>query len=111
VLLGTPGIAAAATVGRPDPILDEVAVAFVTIVPGADEDEVAAAAHDACIAQLADFKVPRRIYVIDELPEAVLGKIAKGALRDEALQRMAAEGETLERTAAASSVLQIASNH
>jgi crotonobetaine/carnitine-CoA ligase len=111
VLLGTPGIAAAATVGRPDPILDEVAVAFVTIVPGADEDEVVAAAHDACIAQLADFKVPRRIYVIDELPEAVLGKIAKGALRDEALQRMAAEGETLERTAAASSVLQIASNH
>jgi len=92
VLAGVPGIASAAVVAGPDPILDEVAVAFVTLHPGADEEEVRRQALDTCASQLADFKVPRRVYVVDELPESLLGKIAKAALRDEAVKRMTTEG-------------------
>jgi crotonobetaine/carnitine-CoA ligase len=92
VLAGVPEITGAAVVGRPDPILDEVAVAFVTVLPGADEEAVRRNAIEACAAQLADFKVPRHVYVVDELPEALLGKISKAALRDEALERMTDPG-------------------
>ena len=92
VLTGVPGVASAAVVGRPDRILDEVAVAFLTVHPGVDADEVSVLAMDACVAQLADFKVPRRVYVVDALPEALLGKISKAALRDEAIKRMGDEG-------------------
>jgi crotonobetaine/carnitine-CoA ligase len=45
-----------------------------------------------CQAQLADFKVPGAVYVVDELPEALLGKISKVTLRDWALARQAEEG-------------------
>ncbi len=89
VLGGVTGITGAAVVGRPDRILDEVAVAFVTVRAGTDEDVVRRDAIEACTARLADFKVPRDVYVVDELPESLLGKIAKAALRDEALKRMA----------------------
>jgi crotonobetaine/carnitine-CoA ligase len=89
VLAGVPGVTGAAVVGRPDPILDEVAVAFLTLGPGTDESAVGAAAAEECRARLADFKVPRAVYVLDELPESLLGKIAKAALKDEALKRMA----------------------
>jgi crotonobetaine/carnitine-CoA ligase len=89
VLATVPGVTGAAVVGRPDRILDEVAVAFLTIASGTDESAVAPAAVEACRARLADFKVPRAVYVLDELPESLLGKIAKAALKDEALKRMA----------------------
>jgi carnitine-CoA ligase len=87
VLTSVPGVASAAVVGRPDRILDEVAVAFVTVTNEADEATVADEALARCAAQLADFKVPRSVYVIDELPESLLGKVAKAALRDEAIKR------------------------
>ena len=91
VLLSVPGITSAAVVGRPDRILDEVGVAFVTVTADADHDIVIADALAACAARLADFKVPRDVYVVDELPESLLGKVAKAALRDEAIKRVGGE--------------------
>jgi crotonobetaine/carnitine-CoA ligase len=88
VLMGVPGVAAAAVVGRPDPIRDEVAVGFVTLAPGGDGDGVPEAAVALCGEKLADFKVPRAVYVVDELPESLLGKVAKATLREWALERM-----------------------
>ncbi|MFN8028463.1 MAG: AMP-binding protein [Acidimicrobiia bacterium] len=93
VLMGVPGVAAAAVVGRPDPIRDEVAVGFVTVEPGVEPEKIGDAAVALCEEKLADFKVPRAVYVVDALPEALLGKIAKATLREWALERMAAEGE------------------
>ncbi|MCB0976173.1 MAG: acyl--CoA ligase [Acidimicrobiales bacterium] len=75
-----PGITAAAVVGRRDAFLDEVPVAFV-VAPGQDVDEVASSVLAACTDQLASFKVPRSVHVIDELPESLIGKIAKAELR------------------------------
>jgi crotonobetaine/carnitine-CoA ligase len=75
-------------------MLDEVPVAFVVVAPGVANTAVLSdAAIARCREQLADFKVPRSIYVVDELPEAMLGKIAKGQLRARAEELAAAVAE------------------
>jgi carnitine-CoA ligase len=93
VLTAVPAIRTAAVVGRPDRYLDEVPVAFVTVAPGATGDDVRLRAEARCRAELADFKVPRAIYAIDELPEALLGKIAKGQLRARAIELAATDAK------------------
>ena len=78
------GIADIAVVGRNHDMLDQVPVAFV-IRSGdapADEDAHAQAIIDHCVAQLADFKVPRAVHFVDEFPRATLDKVAKNKLRD-----------------------------
>ncbi|MCA9668775.1 MAG: AMP-binding protein [Myxococcales bacterium] len=79
------GVAQAAVVGRPDELVGEVVVAFVTAVAGAPLDE--AALRTGCATQLAPYKVPEAIFVVDELPLTDLGKIDKRALRDDAVRR------------------------
>ncbi|MBM7516497.1 AMP-binding protein [Nocardioides nitrophenolicus] len=89
VLLGAPGVREAVVVGRPDPMLGEVPVAFVTARPG---ERVAAAEVAArCELLLADFKRPREIRVVEELPRSTLDKVAKAALREQ-LRRETEEG-------------------
>jgi carnitine-CoA ligase len=77
VLLDVPGVLEAAVVGRPDPMLGDVPVAFVVM----DGSEVVGAIEAACAAQLPPFKRPREIRVVDDLPRATLGKVAKAELR------------------------------
>ncbi|MEZ5079051.1 MAG: AMP-binding protein, partial [Thermoleophilia bacterium] len=77
------GIEDLAVVAKRHEMLDMVPVAFV--VRGADaapEEEMAEAIIAACAGALADFKVPRAVYFLDELPVAELGKISKKELRD-----------------------------
>jgi carnitine-CoA ligase len=69
-----------AVVGQPHRMLDEVPVAFVIPTPGASGD-VAAQIIAACAADLADFKVPREVFIVDELPRSTLEKVAKNELR------------------------------
>ncbi len=71
-------VADAAVVGVPHEVLGEDVVAFVTARAGAELDvaELGAwAAH-----RLADYKVPRRIEVLDELPRNAMGKVVKAKL-------------------------------
>lgn len=77
------GVADVAVVGRKHPMLDEVAVAFVIRGPAAegDDDAFGAAIIERCAANLADFKVPREVHVVDEF-RATLDKVAKNKLRD-----------------------------
>jgi crotonobetaine/carnitine-CoA ligase len=79
VLLSVPGVVEAAVVGRPDPMLGDVPVAFVVV---SDGSAVVAAIEAACEASLPPFKRPREIRVVTELPRATLGKVAKAQLRD-----------------------------
>ncbi|WP_447643436.1 class I adenylate-forming enzyme family protein [Nocardioides zeae] len=79
VLREVEGVREVAVVGRPDPMLGEVPVAFVLRQPGAAVD--VPAAHARCAQALADYKRPREIRVVDELPRSTLDKVAKGALR------------------------------
>jgi crotonobetaine/carnitine-CoA ligase len=80
VILATGLAYECAVVGQPHRMLDEVPVAFVIPTPGATGD-VAAQIIAACAADLADFKVPREVFIVDELPRSTLEKIAKNELR------------------------------
>ena len=78
-----PGIADVAVVGKKHDWLDMVPVAFVVAGPGAPEEgELEKQVIAACAAVLADFKVPRAVYVVDDFPRATLEKVAKNVLRD-----------------------------
>ena len=90
-----PGIADVAVVAQTHPMLSEVAVAFVIRGPGADDDDsrLEKAIIEQCTAHLADFKVPRAVYVVDEFPRATLDKVAKNKLRERADELVAARDE------------------
>ena len=60
----------------------------------ADDSRLEKAIIEQCAANLADFKVPRAVYVVDEFPKATLDKVAKNQLRQMADERVeAASGQ------------------
>lgn len=65
----------AAVVGEPDPVRDEVPVAFVVAAPGHTIDVEVLLEH--CAQRLVPSKRPRRIDVVEELPRTSVGKIRK----------------------------------
>jgi oxalate---CoA ligase len=72
VLLDHPAVAAALTFAMPDSRLGEEIAAAVVLRPGASATE-----HDLAMfaaGRLADFKIPRRIVLLDELPKGPTGK-------------------------------------
>lgn len=79
VVVGVAGVAEAAVVARPDPMLDEVPVVFVTTTT--PTSALAEAILAECRAKLAAFKVPREVRFVAEMPRATLEKIAKHKLR------------------------------
>jgi acyl-CoA synthetase (AMP-forming)/AMP-acid ligase II len=85
LLLGHPAVARAAVVGMPDARLGEVGMAFVVAVPGAqlDADELIAWSRDT----MANYKVPRAVELVDELPVNAAGKVEKETLRARAAAR------------------------
>jgi len=87
-ITGTPGISAVAVVGKKHEWLDQVVVAFVIATPDApDEATLEKEIIERCAGQLAAFKVPRAVYVVDEFPTGTLDKILKNRLRDMADER------------------------
>ncbi|MET8577434.1 FadD3 family acyl-CoA ligase [Streptomyces sp. NPDC005012] len=78
VLADHDAVAEAAVVGVPDARLGEVGRAYVTARPGAGADPDALVGW--CRDRLANFKVPREVVVLDELPRNASGKIDKAAL-------------------------------
>jgi carnitine-CoA ligase len=79
------GIEDIAVVAKSHEMLDMVPVAFIIKGPGAPADEeLSAQIIEACRTNLADFKVPRAVYFVDEFPTAELGKISKKDLRERA---------------------------
>jgi crotonobetaine/carnitine-CoA ligase len=86
VLSAHPLVLDAVVVGAPDPIRDEVPVAFVvptgSIEEGSFVDELTA----WCAGRLAKAKRPHRYVVVDELPRTSVGKIRKFLLTEAASQ-------------------------
>ena len=76
-----PGVAESAVIGVPHPDFGEVGVAVVIPKPGAklDGDQIIAALK----VQLANFKIPKRCFVVAELPRNTMGKVQKNLLRDQ----------------------------
>jgi malonyl-CoA/methylmalonyl-CoA synthetase len=75
-LLAFPGVREAAVVGRPHPEWGEVPVAYLVADSPLDPPAVLA----FCKGQLAAFKVPRDLRLVDELPRNALGKLQKHLL-------------------------------
>jgi len=76
LLAAYPGVREAAVAGRPHAEWGEVPVAFLVIESTLDHD----ALITWCKTQLAAFKVPRTIHVVDALPRNALGKVQKHLL-------------------------------
>lgn len=74
-----PGIAESAVIGVPHPDFGEGVVAVVVAQAGAATD-TAAILHTLSL-QLAAFKRPKQIIVVDELPRNAMGKVQKAQLR------------------------------
>ena len=83
-LLRHPGVSQVAVVGVPDPRLGEVGCAFVVPRPGTDP---AALAEDLPVwarEQMANYKVPRTVRIVEALPLNASGKVLKTELRSRA---------------------------
>lgn len=80
ILDSHPGIARSAVVGVPDARMGEVGAAFV--VPRRDTALTPEDVITWARANLANYKVPRQVHVVADLPVNASGKVLKGELRE-----------------------------
>ncbi len=79
------GVAQVAVVGVPDDRMGEVGAAFVVERPGAKVDTDAFL--EFARTRVANFKVPRLVEIVEELPLNASGKVMKQVLRQKALEK------------------------
>jgi acyl-CoA synthetase (AMP-forming)/AMP-acid ligase II len=79
VLGGHPAILEVAVIGIPDDRFGEALLAIAVLRPGAtlEVEELVAYARD----QIAGYKIPRRLKIVDALPRNAAGKLQKAELR------------------------------
>lgn len=85
ILSGFPTVKSCAVVGWQDESLDEIPVAFLEYEEGAkphSESEI----KGYLKKHLANFKIPKHLYVRDELPKNATGKVLKRVLKEELKQ-------------------------
>ena len=76
-----PGVVESAVIGVPHADFGEGVTAVVVRHPGADVNE--ASVLKGLDGRLAKFKMPKRVFVVDELPRNTMGKVQKNVLRDQ----------------------------
>lgn len=89
-LMQMDGVIEAAVVGTPDERLAEVPVAFLRCAAGVHVGLEQVDAH--CRNRIASFKVPRQVFVVDELPMTTTGKVQKHLLRARAAELLGSDG-------------------
>jgi len=80
VLYQHPAVAAAATIGVPDPLYGEEVAAFIVLKDGAkiaEQDLI-----DHCRKDLADYKCPKTIHIVTDIPKGPTGKLLKRELAE-----------------------------
>ncbi|WFU81537.1 malonyl-CoA synthase [Bradyrhizobium sp. CIAT3101] len=75
-----PGVVESAVIGVPHADFGEGVTAVLVCNKGADVTE--AAVLKALDGRIAKFKMPKRVFVVDELPRNTMGKVQKNVLRD-----------------------------
>jgi acyl-CoA synthetase (AMP-forming)/AMP-acid ligase II len=78
-------VAQVAVIGVPDERMGEVGMAYVVPAPGTTPTSDSLVAW--CRANMANYKVPRRIEIVDALPMNAMGKVTKFVLRERAGKR------------------------
>lgn len=81
-----PAVAEVAVAGVPDTKYGEVVAAWVVLKSGMSmpPDEL----RKFCQGQIAHFKIPQYVMIVDSLPRTVTGKIRKHVLRDQAIDAL-----------------------
>ncbi len=75
-----PGVVESAVIGLPDDDFGEAVVAVVVTRPGQTVTESGVVA--ALKGEIANFKVPKRVHFVADLPRNAMGKVQKNLLRD-----------------------------
>jgi len=78
VLYQHPAVAAAATIGVPDSLYGEEVAAFIVLKDGMQASEEELIAH--CKSELADYKCPKSICMVKDIPKGPTGKLLKREL-------------------------------
>lgn len=73
------GVIEAAVVGVPDEEWGEAVAAYVVLAPGAALDQAAIVDH--CRRNLAGYKKPRHVFLVESLPRTTVNKVSKETLR------------------------------
>ena len=79
-----PGVAESAVIGLPHPDFGEAVTAVVVRQKNAEGKSLTEAGIIAAVKdRLANFKVPKWVYLVDDLPRNAMGKVQKNLLRQE----------------------------
>jgi len=73
-----------AVIGIPDRIVGEEVCAVVKLKDWIDEESLL----NFCINKLSDYKLPKKIIIVDELPKGTSGKILKRVLKDKYVEKV-----------------------
>jgi fatty-acyl-CoA synthase len=79
-----PDILDAQVIGVPDPVYGEELMAWVRLRPGA-AGLTADALRAFCQGQLAHYKIPRYVHLVDEFPMTATGKVRRVEMREQAV--------------------------
>ena len=81
VLYEHPAVAAAATIGVPDPLYGEEVAAFIVLKNGTEVTEEQVINY--CKSKLADYKCPKTVRFVEDIPKGPTGKLLKRELAKE----------------------------
>jgi long-chain acyl-CoA synthetase len=84
VLYQHPSVAAAATIGVPDKLYGEEVAAFIVLKEGREATEAEIIAF--CRARLADYKCPKSVRIVKDIPKGPTGKLLKRDLAKQFLE-------------------------
>ncbi len=80
-----PDILDAQVIGVPDAKYGEELMAWIRLRPGA-QDLTAESLREFCGGQLAHYKIPRYVHIVDEFPMTVTGKVRKVEMRERSVE-------------------------
>lgn len=82
-MLQLPFVSEVAVVGVPDPTWGEMVAAICVPVEGRASELTVANVRESLRRELAPYKLPQKLHVLDVMPRNAMGKVQKKALREQ----------------------------